>query len=115
MSSTMTQFTQPDETMPFGRRLMKITKYLNIGLPSFTGTLKTSTLEDRRWRIDVHIPDAPSGEIASLLTSSWRHQLGVWAKASQHTPPPDAFARNTRRISREPPSWRADVGINMER
>src|ERR1041384_1563421 len=61
MSTTMTQFTQPDETMPFGRRLMKITKYLNIGLPSFTGTLKTSTLEYRRWRIDVHIPGRTFG------------------------------------------------------
>ena len=57
----MTQFTQPDETMPFGRRLMKITKYLNIGLPSFTGTLRTSMLEDRRWRIDVHIPGRTFG------------------------------------------------------
>ena len=61
MSAAMTQFTQPDETMPFGRRLMKITKYLNIGLPSFTGTLKTSSPEDRRWRIDVHIPGRTFG------------------------------------------------------
>ena len=57
----MTQFTQPDETMPFGRCLMKITKNLNIGLPSFTGTLKTSTPEDRCWRIDVHIPGCTFG------------------------------------------------------
>ena len=62
MSTAMTRFTQPDETMPFGRRLTKITKYLNIGLPSFTGTLKTSTPEDRCWRINVHIPGRTFGK-----------------------------------------------------
>ena len=43
MSSALVDFDQSDETMPFGRQLVKITKHLKIGLPTFTGTF-TDTL-----------------------------------------------------------------------
>ena len=33
-----TKFAQPDEDTPFGRHLKEITRYLNIGIPSFIGT-----------------------------------------------------------------------------
>ena len=32
------KFTQPDDNTPFGRHLKEVTRYLSIGVPSFTGT-----------------------------------------------------------------------------
>ena len=47
---------QPDEDTPFGRHLKEITKYLNIGIPSFTGTYKATLPEEERWKIQVQVP-----------------------------------------------------------
>ena len=44
---------QPDEDTPFGRHLKEVTKYLNIGIPSFTGTYKATLPEEERWKIQV--------------------------------------------------------------
>lgn len=56
MSTPIIEFAQPDETMPFGRRLKEIVKYLQIALPSMTGTFIATLPEEKRWRIEVHIP-----------------------------------------------------------
>ena len=37
MADERNKFTQPDEDTPFGRHLKEVTKYLNVGIPSFTG------------------------------------------------------------------------------
>ena len=47
---------QPDEDTPFGRHLKEVTKYLNIGVPSFTGTYITTLPEEGRWMIQVQVP-----------------------------------------------------------
>ena len=47
---------QPDEDTPFGRHLKEVTKYLNIGIPSFTGTYTATLPEEERWMIQVQVP-----------------------------------------------------------
>ena len=46
---------QPDEDTLFGRHLKEVAKYLNIGLPSFTGTFNATLPEEERWKIHVHV------------------------------------------------------------
>ena len=47
---------QPDEHTLFGRHLKEVTKYLNIGIPSFTRTYKATLPEEERWKIQVQVP-----------------------------------------------------------
>ena len=47
---------QPDEDTPFGRHLKEVTRYLNIGIPSFTGTYNATLPEEERWKIQVQVP-----------------------------------------------------------
>jgi hypothetical protein len=61
MSAAIVEFEQPDETMPFGRQLMKIVKHLKIALPTLTGTFTATLPEETCWRIDVHIPGRTIG------------------------------------------------------
>ena len=55
MADARNKFTQPDEDPPFGRHLKEVTKYLNIGVPSFSGTYNTTLPEEERWMIQVQI------------------------------------------------------------
>ena len=50
------KFTQPDEDTPFGRHLKEVTKYLNIGIPSFTGTYNATLPKEERWKIQAQVP-----------------------------------------------------------
>ena len=36
--------------------MKEVTRYLNIGIPSFTGTYTATLLEEERWMIRVHVP-----------------------------------------------------------
>ncbi|XBH67896.1 hypothetical protein VPH35_096192 [Triticum aestivum] len=56
MADARNKFMQPDEDTPFGRHLKEVTKYLNIGIPSFTGTYKATLPEEERWKIQVQVP-----------------------------------------------------------
>ncbi|XBH63782.1 hypothetical protein VPH35_117680 [Triticum aestivum] len=56
MADARIKFTQPDEETPFGRHLKEVTKYLNIGIPSFTGTYIATLPEEEPWMIQVQIP-----------------------------------------------------------
>ena len=56
MVDARNKFTQPDEDTPFGRHLKEVTRYLNIGVPSFTGTYNTTLPEEERWMIQVQVP-----------------------------------------------------------
>ena len=46
---------QPDKDTPFGRHLKEVTKYLNIGIPSITGTYNATLPEEESWKIQVII------------------------------------------------------------
>ncbi|XBI52555.1 hypothetical protein VPH35_034914 [Triticum aestivum] len=56
MANARNKFAQLDEDTPFGRHLKEITKYLNIGIPSFTGTYNATLPEEERWMIQVQVP-----------------------------------------------------------
>ena len=56
MADSRNKFAQPDEDTPFGRHLKEVTRYLNIGIPSFTGTYTATLLEEERWMIQVQVP-----------------------------------------------------------
>ena len=56
MTEARIKFTQPDEDTPFGRHLKEVTKYLNIGLPSFTGTYNSTLPEEEHWKIQAQVP-----------------------------------------------------------
>ena len=47
MADPRNKFAQPDEDTPFGRHLKEVTRYLNLGIPSFTGTY-TATLSEEK-------------------------------------------------------------------
>ena len=49
--------------MLFGRRIVQITKELKIALPSITGTPTMAFPNDRRFRIQVHIPGRTFGNL----------------------------------------------------
>ncbi|KAM3366857.1 hypothetical protein ACQJBY_015887 [Aegilops geniculata] len=55
MADSRNKFAQPDEDTPFGRHLKEVTKYLNIGIPSFTGTYTATLPEEERWMIRVQV------------------------------------------------------------
>ena len=44
---------QPDEDTPFGRHLKEVTKYLNIGIPSVTGTYNATLPEEESWKFKL--------------------------------------------------------------
>ena len=56
MADARIKFTQPDEDTPFGRHLKEVTRYLNIGIPSFTETYTTTLPEEEHWMIRVQVP-----------------------------------------------------------
>ena len=56
MADARNKFTQPDEDTPFGRHLKEVTRYLIIGIPSFTGTYNATLPEEERWMIQVQVP-----------------------------------------------------------
>ncbi|KAM3407538.1 hypothetical protein ACQJBY_001119 [Aegilops geniculata] len=56
MADARIKFTQPDEDTPFGRHLKEVTRYLNIGIPSFTGTYNATLPEQERWMIQLQVP-----------------------------------------------------------
>ena len=56
MADSRNKFTQSDEDTPFGRHLKEVTRYLNIGIPSFTGTYIATLPEEEHWMIRVQVP-----------------------------------------------------------
>ena len=56
MADARNKFTPSDEEAPFGRHLKEVTRYLNIGIPSVTGTYNATLPEDERWMIQVQVP-----------------------------------------------------------
>ena len=87
MADARIKFTQPDEDTPFGRHLKEVTRYLNIGIPSFTRTYTATLPEEERWMIRVQVPgrtfmpviepiefyfDAPTWSLGKSRTQSTR-------------------------------------------
>ena len=56
MANPRKKFTQPDDDTPFGRHLKEVTRYLSIGIPSFTRTFTATLPEEECWTIQVRVP-----------------------------------------------------------
>ena len=56
MANSRNKFAQLDEDTPFGRYMKEVTRYLNIGISSFTGTYTAILPEEERWMIRVQVP-----------------------------------------------------------
>ena len=56
MADPRNKFAQLDEDTPFGWHLKEDTRYMNIGIPRFTGTYTATLPEEERWMIRVHVP-----------------------------------------------------------
>ena len=69
MKDAKIKYTQPDEGTPFGFHLKEVTKYLNIGLPSFTGTFNATLPEEERWKIHAHVPGRTFAPITKPIDS----------------------------------------------
>ena len=65
------KFMQPDDDTPFGRHLKEVTRYLNIGLPSFTGTYNATLPEEERWLIQAQVPGRTFAPVTSLIAFSF--------------------------------------------
>ena len=77
MADARNNFTQPDEDTPFGRHLKEVTRYLNIGVPSFTGTYNASLPEEERWMIQVQVLGRTFMPVTEPIEFSLMHQPGV--------------------------------------
>src|SRR4051812_20555260 len=55
MAELKNKFAQADEDTPFGRHLKEVTRYSNIGIPSFTGMYNATLPEEERWMIQVQV------------------------------------------------------------
>jgi hypothetical protein len=71
MEDSRNKFAQPDEDTPFGRHLEEVTRYLNIGIPSFTGTYTTTLPEEERWMIRVQVPGRTFTPVTEPIESSF--------------------------------------------
>ena len=69
MTNAKIKYAQPDEGTPFGFHLKEVTKYLNIGLPSFTGTFNATLPEEERWKIQAHVPGRTFAPITKPIDS----------------------------------------------
>ena len=83
MTNAKIKYAQPDEGTPFGLHLKEVTKYLNIGLPSFTGTFNATLPEEERWKIQGHVPGRTFAPITKPIDTFSMHQPGVWERAWQ--------------------------------
>lgn len=63
----VTEFCQPDATMPYGKELVQIVKDIRIALPTITGKPIMSFPADARYRIEVHIPGRTFGNRRELI------------------------------------------------
>ena len=71
MADARNKFTQPDEDTPFGRHLKEVTRYLNIGVPSFTRTYNATLPEEERWMIQVQVPGRTSMPVTEHIEFSF--------------------------------------------
>ena len=56
MADARNKFTQPDEETPFGRHLKEVTRYLNMRIPSCTGTYNATLPKEEHWMVQVQVP-----------------------------------------------------------
>ena len=100
MSDFKNKFAQPDEDTPFGRHPKEVTRYLNIGIPSYTGTYNTTLPEEERWMIQVQVPGRTFSPTTKPIEFSFDAPTWSLGRAWQPTLPWDTLEKSTTRILR---------------
>ena len=112
MVDSRNKFAQPDEDTPFGRHLKEVTRYLNIGIPSFTGTYTATLLEEERWMIRVQVPRRTFTPVTEPIEFSFDAPTWSLGKSMAAHIAWDASARYTTRILRTPSTRYVDVEMS---
>ena len=99
MADARNKFMQPDEDTPFGRHLKEVTRYLNIGVPSFTGTYNATLPEEERWMIQVQIPGRTFMPVTKPIEFSFDAPTWSLGNRMQLTSLGDALEKFTAMIS----------------
>ena len=81
MADSRNKFAQPEEDTPFGRHLKEVTRYLNIGIPSFTGTYTATLPEEERWMIRVQVLGRTFMPVTEPIEFPLMHQPSVLGKS----------------------------------
>ena len=100
MADARNKFTRPDEDTPFGCHLKEVTRYLNIGVPSFTRTYNATLPEEGRWMIQVQVPGRTFMPVTEPIEFSFDAPTWSLGKSMQLTSPWDALEKFTAMISR---------------
>ena len=100
MVDARNKFTQPDEDTPFGCHLKEVTRYLNIGISSFTGTYNATLPEEERWMIQVQVPGRTFTQVTEPIEFSFDAPTWSLGKSMAAHIPWDALEKFTTRISR---------------
>ena len=93
MADARNKFTQPDEDTPFGRHLKEVTRYLNIGTPSFTGTYTATLPEEEHWMIRVQVPGRTFTPVTEPIEFSFDAPTWSLGKSMAATSPWGASAK----------------------
>ena len=100
MGDARNKFTQPDEDTPFGRHLKEVTRYLNIGIPSFTGTYNATLPEEECWMIQVEVPGRTFMPVTEPIEFSFGAPTWSSGKSMAATSPWDGLEKFTTRSLR---------------
>ena len=101
MTDARNKFTQPDEETPFGRHLKEVTRYPNIGIPSFTRTYSATLPEEERWMIQVQVPGRMFKPVIEPIEFSFDALTWSLGKSmAAHITPWDALEKFTTRSLR---------------
>ena len=100
MADARNKFTQPDENTPFGCHLKEVTRYLNIGVPSFTETYNASLPEEERWMIQVQVPGRAFMPVTEPIEFSFDAPTWSLGKSMAAHMPWYALEKSTAMISR---------------
>ena len=100
MADARNKFTQPDEDTPFGRHLKEVTRYLNIGVPSFIRTYNATLPEEERWMIQVQVPGRTFMPVTEPIKFSFDAPTWSLGKSMAAHIAMDALEKSTARISR---------------
>ena len=100
MADARNKFMQPDEDAPFGRHLKEVTKYLKIGVPSFTRTYNATLPEEERWTVQVHVLGRTFMPVTEPIEFSFVAPTWSLERVWQPTSPWYALEKFTIRISR---------------
>ena len=80
---------------PLDATLKEVTRYLNIGVPSFTGTYNATSPEEERWMIQVQVPGRTLMPVTEPIEFSFDAPTWSLGKSMAANMPWDALEKFT--------------------